>query len=178
MTTRILTTLTVAIAISAVTGPVLAQTNVGVVDFDLVFRNSTHAREVFAHVEKFRATKAAELKALTEAYQSKLTRLQTDASLSPSEQTSLTQEVRSEQTRIKRLQEDTEREGQRLTNQALATLDKELGPLVREVAAERNLHLILQNLPDVGVVFADPAIDVTAAVIAKLDAQQQPPAGN
>lgn len=178
MTTRIPTVLILALAAALATGTLFAQTNVGVVDFDLVFRSSTRARAVFADVETFRATKASELSTRREAYQTKLRELQTNAGLSASEKDSMAQDLRAEQTRMQRLNEDAEREGQRLTNQALAILDRELGPIVREVAAEQGLQLILQNLPDSGVVFADPAIDVTAAVIAKLDAQQPPPTGN
>ena len=171
MTARSVSTFALVLAVTLTAGPLLAQTNVGVVNFDLVFRDSARAKVVFGDVENFRRSKAAELQAMQEAYQSKLQRMQSDQALGDVERATLAQELRSEQTKMKRLQEDAEREGQRMTNKALAVLDKEIGPLVREVAAEKNLQLILQNIPDLGIVFADPAIDVTADIIAKLDAQ-------
>ena len=55
----------------------------------------------------------------------------------------------------------------------LDTLDKELGPLVQQLAKERNIHLILQGGPEAGIVYADATIDLTPAVIERFDAGAQ-----
>jgi Skp family chaperone for outer membrane proteins len=74
------------------------------------------------------------------------------------------------QTDIQRAQEDAQREGQSRTNAVLESLDSQLGPIVRQVAEEKNLHLVLQFRPDLDIIFVDPSIDITADVIAKFNA--------
>ncbi|MDH3404825.1 MAG: OmpH family outer membrane protein [Acidobacteriota bacterium] len=166
MTARILT----ALVATLTAGTLSAQVNVGVVDFDLVFQSSTRARAAFAAVETYTTEKQAELKTRAERFQARQRELQSAVGLAEAELATRARELREEQTAIQRTREDAERETQRLTQAALKTLDEILGPLVRELAREKNLQLILQAGPDAGIVFVDPAIDLTADVIARLDA--------
>jgi Skp family chaperone for outer membrane proteins len=162
---------TTALLAALVAGPLLGQTNVGVVDLGAVVQNSEKGKAAFAEVEQFRKQKLGELQALADEFQAKQADLQAKrSSLSEDRVRELTLELERLQTDITRKQEDAEREGQRKTNQALESLDKELAPLVIEVAKERNLHLVLQNVREVGIVYVDQSIDITADVIARLDA--------
>jgi len=161
-----------------VVGPVLAQTNVGVVDLSAVVQSSQRGRAAFDEVEQFRRQKVGELQTMGEDFQAKQQDLQAkSASLSEDKLREMTLELQRLETAIKRAQEDAEREGQMKTNQALEALDKDLGPLVVQVAKEKGLQLVLQNRPELGVVYVDETIDITADVIARLDEAAQPAAG-
>jgi len=151
----------------------MAQTKVGVVDFEAVIRQSTKAGAAFAAVESFRQEKQAVLTAMAEEFQSKQQTAQEQAnSISDDRARQLASELQSLQTDIKRAKEDAELEGQRLTTEALNRIDGKLGPLVREIAIEKGLQLVLQNRPDLGVVFVDATIDLTPEVIQRFDAME------
>lgn len=169
MTARTAITLAATLAASLVAGPMLAQTNIGVVDFDRVILESKRGRAAFAEVEAFRIAQQGEIQGLVESYQNTAQALQNDASLSDAEKRQKQQELQNLQTQIRRSREDAERQGQSKTNVVLGELDKELGPLVRKIAQEKDLHLILQANAELGIVYAAASLDITEEVIAQFD---------
>lgn len=166
------TALTLAAALVAASA--FAQTNVGVVNIDAVIQQSAKGKAALATIEDFRARKQDELQAMVKQYQDKQQEAQAmAASLSDDKRRELSAELQSMQTNLQRAREDAQREGQRRTNEVLEDLDRQLGPLVSQVAQAKNLQLVLQLRPELGIVFVDPAIDITADVIARFDASEE-----
>lgn len=163
------TTLTLLAALLA--SSAVAQTSVAVVDFEAVISKSTKARAALAEVGLLRKSKQESLTAMAEAFRQKQTEAQgRAATMTEIERRNAGNELERMQTDITRATEDAERAVQLRANQVLADLNKQLGPLVQQMAIDRNLDLVLQWGADVGIVFASKALDITDDVVAAYDA--------
>ena len=81
----------------------------------------------------------------------------------------VSKELQNMQTEIKRMQEDAERESKQRLNDGLERFQRELGPLIRQLALEKGIHLVLNDGPSAGIVFRDDSVDLTDSVIKKYD---------
>jgi len=150
--------------------PVAAQTNVGVVDFEVVIQKSTKGKAFFEELNQFREAKKADLDARVAAYQEKQKDAQAKAaSLSEDKKVALGQELQQMQTDLKRFQEDAERATQVKVKTGLDVIQKQLVPLVRQIALEKDLHLVLHYGQQSEIVFFHDKINITADVIKKYD---------
>jgi len=150
--------------------PSLAQTNIGVVDFEQVIQKSARGKAFFAELEAFQKSKKDEIDGLAQALREKQKDAQAKAaSLSEDKRQELGRELENLNTNLKRAREDAERESQIRIQQGLDRIQKELEPLVRQVALEKDLHLVLSYGAQTGIVFVHEKIDITADVIKKYD---------
>lgn len=155
----------------ALASPALAETNVAVVDFEAVIARSTKARAALGEVGVLRKAKGDELLEMANAFRAKQADVQAKAaSMTESERRRASTDLQRMETDIKRATEDAELEVQQRANQVLNDLNKELGPLVRQLALDRGIHLVLQYGTDLGLVFVDDSLDITDDVIAAYDA--------
>lgn len=76
---------------------------------------------------------------------------------------------------VQRFTQDAQAEVQELQQQLQNEFQERLTPVISQVAGEMGLHYVF-NGPDAGLVFADPALDISAEVIKKLDASAGKPA--
>ena len=81
----------------------------------------------------------------------------------------LQKDYEDQQIAIRRLQESKQREAQKLQNEGLAEIEKQLKPVIEAVRVEGGYDLILNNAPGV-IVLVGPRIDITKTVIDKLNA--------
>jgi Skp family chaperone for outer membrane proteins len=79
-------------------------------------------------------------------------------------------EVEKAQRELQRLTEDAEAELAALDRQLQEEFQKKLRPIVAKVALEEHIGIILE-LPQPMIIWAAPAVDVTAKVIERLDAE-------
>ena len=70
---------------------------------------------------------------------------------------------------IKRMGEDAQRDTTAKLNQGLERFQRELGPLIRQIALEQGLQVVFNDGPSSGIVFRDVSVDITDAVIKKYD---------
>ncbi len=153
--------------------PTLAQTNVGIVDFDVVVQKSEKGKAFFADLISLQERHAAELRVLADARREKQKDAQARAaSLSESQKNALRLELLQMETEYKRRKEDLEQELGRQQQSGMDTFERQLIPLVRQLALEKQLQLILSVLNS-GIVFFDETIDITNDVIKKYDALQE-----
>ena len=78
--------------------------------------------------------------------------------------------VEKAQRELQRLTEDADAELKALDRQLQEELSKKLRPVVAQIAEEEHIGIIFQY-PQPLIVWASPAIDVTAKVLARLDAE-------
>lgn len=150
--------------------PAFAQTNVGVVDFNLVIQKSVKGKAFFEELDAFKQTKQGEL-------DGKIAQLQDQQKDAQAKAASLTEEKKQEiamqlqrmETDVRRYKEDAERETQLKAKAGLDRIQAELEPLVRQVALEKNLHLVMSYGAQSGIVFFNEKIDITNDVIKKYD---------
>jgi Skp family chaperone for outer membrane proteins len=89
--------------------------------------------------------------------------------LSPAAITQLQQEVERQQRDIQRFTEDAQQDVADLQTQLQEEFQVRLSPIIEQVATERQLHMLF-SVVDSGLVWADPALDITTEVIQKFDA--------
>jgi len=148
----------------------MAQTNIGVVDFERVIKNSAKGKAFFVELEDFQKGKKAAIDAMAQQLREKQKEAQAKAaSLSEDKKQELGMELEGLNTKLKRAREDAERESQIKIQSGLDRIQSELEPLVRQVALEKDLQLVLSYGAQTGIVFVHEKIDITADVIKKYD---------
>ena len=81
----------------------------------------------------------------------------------------LQKEIERLQIDLQRFTEDAQQEVTTLQNQLQEEFQRRLTPVIGQLAAEKNLHLLF-SVADSGLVWADPSLDITTEVIQKFDA--------
>ncbi len=172
MLTRKWTFLIVAAAFAPLA---LAQGNrIGVVDADVVIQKSAKGKQFFDNYKGFIDGKEGEMKTMIDSYREKEKDFQAkQASLSEEKSKAMALELQTLQTEIKRKREDAERESKLMLNEALDNFRKELAPLIRQVAQEQQLDLVLNLGPNSNMVYVSDQINITEAVIKKYDEQNK-----
>ena len=143
---------------------------VAFVNLQRVAAESNEGQAANAEVEALSKQKLAELeeKNLTlVTQQQKLQQGQTV--LSAEARLKLQQDLEKMQLEIQRFNQDAEVEIQKLQRQLQLDFEKKLLPILDQVANDKQLQLVL-SVGDSGLVWADPALDITDDVIAHLDA--------
>jgi outer membrane protein len=78
-------------------------------------------------------------------------------------------DIEKQQKDIQRFTEDAQQEVQSLQQQLQADFEKKLQPVINKIAQEKQLHMIF-SATDSGLIWGDPALDLTSEVIKEFDA--------
>ena len=157
--------------LTAFSAVALAQgSKVGVVDADVVIQKCNKGKAFFDEYKAFAEGKRDEIEAMVTQYREQEKDFNAKrASLSEEKLRDMGGELQKLQTEIKRKQEDAERESNEMLNEGLDRFRKELGPLIRQVALEKNLDLVFNIGPQSNMVYVNESIDITEDVIKKYD---------
>jgi outer membrane protein len=128
------------------------------------------AAKVQALIQRKQAEAATRQKALAEN-QNKLQ--QSGALLSDAARTQLEREIERQNVEGQRFQQDAQTEINDMNQQLQAEFEQKLRPVLDELAREKKLYLLL-SAADAGLVWADPALDLTLDVVQRLDARSAP----
>ncbi len=159
----------VAIAMLASVG--FSQNKIGVVDADMVIQNSAKGKVFFEAYQALVKTRQDEIAAMIENYRSQEKDAQAKAaSMSEEKKSEVAAQLQRSQTEIKRKQEDAEREMKLKLDEKLEEFRKQLGPLIRQIAIDMTLDMVLNVGPNSDLVYFSEQIDITPAVIQKFDA--------
>ena len=167
-------TLLVSMALLTVSAAVTAQdgAKIGIVDADNVIQQSKKGKAFFEEFQAFQQSKREEIDRLVEAYREAEKALQAQAAaLSEDASRERQAELQRKQNEIKRAQEDAQRESSTRLQDKLEEFRKELIPLVRQVALERGLDLVMNLGPNSNLVYINERIDITDDVLRKYDQQ-------
>ena len=143
---------------------------VGWLNYQQLFVESLRGQELAEQVQALEQEKVVEINAMNAELQATQEKLEQGASvMSETAAAQLQRDIGRLQIDIQRATEDAQVEVQTLTEELQIDFQDSLIPIIGEIAAEKQLHLVF-SVTDSGVVFALPGLNITADVIARFDA--------
>ena len=140
------------------------------VNIQRIAAESAAGKTLAGKVQALNQQKVNELNERNKALQASQQKLEAGASvLSATAAAQLQKDIERQQIDIQRFTEDAQQEVTNLQTQLQDEFQVRLTPIIQEVANERGLHLLF-SVVDSGLVWADPALDITTEVIQKFDA--------
>jgi len=150
--------------------PFPADAKVAYVDLNAIATTSREGQAAGVKIKDLQGKRTAELEGKQKQLQSAQQKLeQGGAVLSESARASQAKEVERLQTDLQRASQDAQKEIQEFTQELQVQFQQKLLPVIEQVAKAKNLHFIL-SIADAGVVWVDAGLNVTADVVAALDA--------
>jgi len=150
--------------------PFPADAKVAYVDLNTIATTSREGQAAGVKIKDLQGKRTAELEGKQKQLQSAQQKLeQGGAVLSESARASQAKEVERLQTDLQRASQDAQKEIQEFTQELQVQFQQKLLPVIEQVAKAKNLHFIL-SIADAGVVWVDAGLNVTADVVAALDA--------
>ena len=145
----------------------------GYVDLQEVVKSSKVGKAGLADLESFKDARQKEI----DAKQKELLKLKQDFE---NQQFTLSDDVKKQRSdaidkaeiALKRLLEDSDRELRDRRNQLLGRMQSEILDVIKAVGKEKGFAFIMDR--DVGVLYADPALDVTKLIIERYDQTAKP----
>ncbi len=160
----------------AVPRPFPADAKIAYVDLNTIATASKEGQAAGQKIKDLQAKKAAELESKQKQLQTAQQKLETGgAVLSEAARAQQAKEVERLQTDLQRASQDAQKEVQEFTQELQLQFQQKLLPVIEQVAKAKNLHFIL-SIADAGVVWVDAGLNVTADVVAALDAATAPAA--
>lgn len=159
----------VAVALTAV-APLVAQqqpdVRIAVVDNDRVFEESQAGQAAQEEIQTEYDQWQSRVQQAEQELQQLRTRLTTATGV---EAQDLQQQAEEKQVEIQRLRDDANREFNRVRDRVLAELEAQLTPAIEALGQEAGYTVVL-NTQSPGLLYYDDAIDITADLIARLNA--------
>ena len=138
------------------------------VNIQRIAGESVEGKASSARLEALRAKKASDLNdrnRQVEALQAK----QKSGVMSDDARAQVQRDLDRLQVEITRMTQDAQQELQDMQNELQLEFQRKVGPIVTQVATERSIQLLFSQL-DSGLVWTDPALDLTLEVIRRFDA--------
>lgn len=146
---------------------------IAVVDLDVVVAQSPAGKELNAKLEKFQQQVQGEIDAMTNRAKDLRQRLTEGVnSLTEEKLAELQKQFEDEGIKMKRLKDDKTREGQKMQNEGLRDIEKQLEPIFKAVRDEGGYDIILNRVPGM-VIMASERVDITQKVIDRLSAPKK-----
>jgi outer membrane protein len=140
------------------------------IDIQRIAADSAEGKASTAKVQALNQKKVAELSDLNKKLQADQQKLQTQgAMLNESARAELERGIERQTKELQRSQQDAQEEVQQLQGDLQNTFQAKLYPIIQQVVAEKGIEVLFSQR-DSGIVFANPALDLTADVIKRFDA--------
>ena len=145
---------------------------IGVVNSQEVLEKSLEGKRVTSQLEAKNKTLQEDLARIDDKIRDLETRLNTQRlTLSQEALTNLMAHLDKQRTERTRFVEDSRRELNDLQMRLFKRLQNELRPIISEIGKEQNLDIIF-DMGGSGIIYFNPAVDLTAEVIQKYDASK------
>ncbi len=166
----------ICLALVALTLPAAAQQNqpinIAVVDLDFVVAQSPAGQALGKKLEEFKKTAQAEVEGKQKQAADLRNRIRDGVnSLSEDKLAELQKQLEDVAIEIRRFGDDKQREGQKMQDEGLRQIEKQLEPVFAKIRDDNGYDLILNRVPGV-VVMAGERVDITKKVIEALQAGQ------
>ena len=151
--------------------PVSAQSaqKVGVIEVQRIVQDSAVGKESLARIQKVSTAKQEDLtKRQTELRDIEKRIQEQGKSLSEDAMEKLQKDYQAKALDLKRFQDDAQRELEELQRKELTELEKKVLPVIEAVSKELGYTLVFNKFQS-GLLHADDAVDITAAVIQKFN---------
>ena len=147
---------------------------VAVVNSQQAFEQSAEGKRVAAQLQERDSKLKNDLQKMDDAIRALETRFNTQRlTLTQEAGLALQSDIDRKTTERKRYEEDATRDYQQLRVNLFNRIKSEMVPLIQATAKERGLDIVLDMLES-GVVYFNPAVDITADVIKKYNASKVP----
>lgn len=142
---------------------------VAYVDVQLVASTSTEGKAARTKIDAMQSKKLAELQDKQKQLQAAQQKLQTGGSvMSDSARDAIEKEIEKLNRDLQRSQQDAQEELGVLQRDLQMEFQRKLLPLIAKVAAEKGVHMVF-SYGDSGLLWAEPALDLTGDVIKRID---------
>jgi outer membrane protein len=142
----------------------------GFVNVQRIASESAEGKAATTQVQALNNKKVEELNARNKQLQASQQKLESGGSvMSPQAVAQLQKEIERQQVDIQRFTEDAQQEVTQLQQQLQDEFQRKLTPVIAQVASERQLHMMF-SVVDSGLVWGDPALDLTPEIIKRFDA--------
>lgn len=149
--------------------PFPAGVKYGFVQIQAIAANSAEGKAATAKIDALQKQKVSELQEKQKALQAAQQKLDQGGSvLNDAARAQLSADIDRQQREIQRFTEDADRDVQSLQQQLQEDFGRKLTPVLAKVAQEKQLHMIF-SVSDAGIVWGDPALDLTEEIIKELD---------
>ena len=140
------------------------------VNVQRIASESAEGKTATAQVQALNNKKVEELNGKNKQLQTAQQKLESGGSvMSAQAQAQLSKEIERLQVDIQRFTEDAQQEVTQLQQQLQDEFQRKLTPVIQQVATERQLHMMF-SVVDSGLVWGDPALDLTPEIIKRFDA--------
>jgi len=168
------TALAIAASLAFVAVPAFAQTKIGVVDYGKLMDESPQATTALDAIRNEFAPKQKDLVNQQQALKTKEDKLQKDAAtMSADQRTRTEKELRDGYRDLERKRQEVQEDFNARRNEEMSRLQRTLIEEVRNYAKAQGFDLVIAD----GVLYANPALDITPAVLANLKSRAPAPAG-
>ncbi len=142
---------------------------VGVIEVQRIVQDSAVGKESLARIQKVSTAKQEDLtKRQTELRDLEKRIQEQGKSLSEEAMEKLQKDYQQKALDLKRFQDDAQRELEELQRRELTELEKKVLPVIEAVSKELGYSLVFNKFQS-GLLYADEAVDITAAVIQKFN---------
>jgi outer membrane protein len=141
----------------------------GFVNVQRIAAESAEGKTATTQVQALNNKKVTELNEKNKQLQATQQKLEQGGSvMSAAAQAQLQKEIERQQVDIQRFTEDAQAEVTQLQQQLQEEFQRKLTPIIQQVATERQLHMMF-SVVDSGLVWGDPALDLTPEIIQRFD---------
>jgi outer membrane protein len=153
--------------------PAMAEVKVGVIDYARLLEDSPQAKVVSDALRAEFGPRYQQLVTQETALKARGEKLQKDvATMTPDQRTKAEKEIRDSARELERKKQEWQDDSNAKRNEEMGKLQRSLIGEVREYAKAQNFDVVIAE----GVIYATPTLDITAAVLAALQAKGPKPA--
>ncbi len=163
-----------SLAAMALAVPSFAEIKVGVIDYGRLLNESPQAKALTEALDAEFNPRYQQLVTQDKALKAKAEKLQKDlATMTADQRSKAEKEIRDSARELERKGKELKDDSEAKRNEEIVKLQRMLGNEVREYAKAQNFDIVLMD----GVIYATPAVTITDAVLAVLQARAGKPAG-
>jgi len=158
-------------AVTTGTGSPGGALRVAVIDTEKILLSSQAGKKAIAELKKIQDQKEAELRGKQQEIKDLQDKLaQGRLSLAQDKLTEMAKVLEDKEIALRRLSDDASRDLNKKKDDLLGSIDEKVMPVINQLGREQGYTMIFRKFES-GLIYADDAIDITASVIQRLDAQ-------
>ncbi len=166
----------VSSALGQTAGVTTGTTKIAVIDIERIAAESTAGKVLFSSLKAENDKIQGEVAKREQEIRDMSSKLNSEI-LSQDAKVRLQRDIERKRTDAQRWLQDTQAEFEAKRQEGEAKFQESLEPIVRAVATENQIGLIIRATPGLTFVL-DPALDISLLVVKKLDAAPAPPSGD
>jgi outer membrane protein len=146
---------------------------IAVIDTEKILLSSVAGKKAIAELKKAQEQKEGELRAKQQEIKELQDKLsQGRLTLAQDKLAEMSKQLEDREIALRRLSDDATRELNKRKDDLLGGIDEKVMPVINQIGHEQGYTMIFRKFES-GLIYADDAIDITSAVVQRLDAQAQ-----